>query len=125
MKLLVVTFTTIRVCSFTSSKYINFLIYVVVFYATFMASWSNNNMFASGAGDLRFKFQACQIKHSVANGSPSLRHFFKSCYPSAMTEDGRRKLVTRCSVIQRVKERFNYVTFNVNIQYLFNKYFFK
>ena len=48
------------------------------------ASWSSGNAFVSGAGDLRFKSQAGQIGHSVANGSPPLRHFFKrSCVARA------------------------------------------
>ena len=31
--------------------------------------WSNGNAFVSGAGGLRLKYRAGQIKHSVANGS--------------------------------------------------------
>ena len=34
------------------------------------ASWSSGNAFVSGAGGLRFKSQAGQIGHSVANSSP-------------------------------------------------------
>ena len=48
------------------------------------ASWSSGNAFVSGAGGPRFKFRAGQIGHSVANGSPSLRHFFeRSCVARA------------------------------------------
>ena len=44
------------------------------------AIYSSGNAFVSGAGGLRFKTQAGQIEHSVANDSPSLQHFFeKSC----------------------------------------------
>ena len=47
---------------------------------THQFSWLSGNKFVFGAGGLRFKSQAGQIEHSVANGSPSLRHFFKkSC----------------------------------------------
>ena len=43
-------------------------------------SWLSNNKFVSGAGDLKLKSPAGQIGHSIANGSPPLRHFFKmSC----------------------------------------------
>ena len=41
------------------------------------ASWSSDNAFVSGAGGLRFKSLAGQIGHSVANGSPPLRHYSK------------------------------------------------
>ena len=45
---------------------------------------SSGNAFVSGAGGLRFKSQAGQIGHSVANGSPPLRHFFeRSCVTRA------------------------------------------
>ena len=48
------------------------------------ASWSSGNAFVSGAGGLRFKSRAGQIGHSVAKGSPPLRHFFKrSCVARA------------------------------------------
>ena len=48
------------------------------------ASWSSGNAFVSGAGGLRFKSRANQIGHSVANGSPPLRHFFeRSCVARA------------------------------------------
>ena len=48
------------------------------------ASWSSGNVFVSGAGGLRFKYRAGQIKHSVANGSPPLRHFLeRSCVARA------------------------------------------
>ena len=48
------------------------------------ASWSSGNAFVSGVGGLRFKSQAGQIGHSVANGSPPLRHFFeRSCVARA------------------------------------------
>ena len=40
------------------------------------ASWSSGNAFDSGAGSLRFISRIGQIGHSVANGSPPLRHFF-------------------------------------------------
>ena len=46
--------------------------------------WSSGNAFVSGAGDLRFKSWACQIGHSVANGSLPLQHFFeRSCVARA------------------------------------------
>ena len=44
---------------------------------THQFSWSSGNEFVFGAGGLRFKSRAGQIEHSVANGSPPLRHFFK------------------------------------------------
>ena len=48
------------------------------------ASWSSGNAFVSGAGGLRFKSRTVQIGHSVANGSPPLRHFFEwSCVARA------------------------------------------
>ena len=48
------------------------------------ASWSSGNAFVSGAGGLRFKSRVGQIGHSVANGSPPLRHFFEwSCVARA------------------------------------------
>ena len=40
-------------------------------------SWWSGNAFVSGAGSLRFKPQAGHIGHSVADGSPPLRHFFE------------------------------------------------
>ena len=44
------------------------------------ASWSSGNAFVSGTGSRRVKSRAGQIGHSVANGSPPLRHFFeRSC----------------------------------------------
>ena len=47
-------------------------------------SWSSGNAFVSEAGGLRFKSRAGQIEHSVANGSPPLRHFFeRSCVARA------------------------------------------
>ena len=45
--------------------------------------WSSNNAFVSGAGGLRIKSRAGQIGHSVANGSPPLQHFKKSCVARA------------------------------------------
>ena len=65
------------------------------------ASWSSGNAFVSGAGDLRFKSRAGQIGHSVANGSPPLRHFFeRSCVARAQWRgDGPRQLVTRFGVL--------------------------
>ena len=44
-----------------------------------LASWLSVNAFVSGAEDLRFKSQAGQIEHIVANGLPLLHHFFKIC----------------------------------------------
>ena len=42
------------------------------------------NAFVSGAESQRFKSQAGQVGHSVANGSPPLRHFFeRSCVARA------------------------------------------
>ena len=65
---------------------------------------SGNNAFVSVAGGLRFKSRAGQIGHSVANGSPLLRHFFeRSCVARAQFRgDGPRKLVTRFGVMQQV-----------------------
>ena len=40
----------------------------------------SNQVFVSRAGDRRFKSRAGQIGHSVANGSPPLRHFFERSY---------------------------------------------
>ena len=69
-----------------------------------LASWLSGNAFVSGARGLRFKSRAGQIGHSVANGSPPLRHFFeRSCVARAQWRgDGPRQLVTRFGVIQRV-----------------------
>ena len=69
-----------------------------------LTSWSSGNAFVSGAGGLRFKFRAGQIGHSVANGSPPLRHFFqRSCVARAQRRgDGPRQLVARFGVIQQV-----------------------
>ena len=46
--------------------------------------WSSRNALVSGAEGLRFQSRAGQIGHSVANGSPPLRHFFeRSCVARA------------------------------------------
>ena len=68
------------------------------------ASWSSGNTFVSGAGGLSYKFQTGQIEHSVANGSPLLRHSFeRSCVSRAQWRwNGRLKHVTCLGVIQRV-----------------------
>ena len=50
-----------------------------------IASWSSGNAFVFGAGGLGFKSRTSQIEHSVANGSPSLRHFFEKSCAGAMT----------------------------------------
>ena len=43
-------------------------------------SWSSGNASLSGAGGLRLKSWAGQIRHSVANDSPQLRHLWeRSC----------------------------------------------
>ena len=48
------------------------------------ASWASGNAFVSGAEDLGLKSRAGRIGHSVANGSPLLRHFFeRSCVARA------------------------------------------
>ena len=48
------------------------------------ANWLGGNAFVSVAGVLRFKSRAGQIKHSAADGSPQLRHFFEgSCIARA------------------------------------------
>ena len=39
--------------------------------------WSSGNAFVFGAAGQRFKSQASQIGHSVANGLLSQRHFFQ------------------------------------------------
>ena len=41
------------------------------------ASWSSGNAFVSGARGPKFKSRAGQFGHSVVDGSPPLRHFFK------------------------------------------------
>ena len=47
------------------------------------ASCSSAHAFVSGAGSLKFKSRTGQIGHSVANGSPPLRHFLvRSCEPT-------------------------------------------
>ena len=54
------------------------------FYSLQPARWSSGNAFVTGVGGLRFKSRADQIEHSVANGSPPLRHFFeRSCVARA------------------------------------------
>ena len=65
------------------------------------ASWSSGNTFVSGAGGPSFKSPADQIEHSVANGSPPLRHFFEgNCVARAQWRgDGPRKLVTRFGIM--------------------------
>ena len=40
-------------------------------------SWLSGDSFVSGAGGLRFKSRFDQIRYSVANGLPRLRHFFE------------------------------------------------
>ena len=46
--------------------------------------WSNGDAFVSGARGPRFKSRAGEIRHSVANGSPSLPQFFeRSCFAQA------------------------------------------
>ena len=48
--------------------------------AKYLLCWSSGNALVSGAGGLRFKSRASQIRHSIANGSPPLQYFFKwSC----------------------------------------------
>ena len=42
------------------------------------ASWSSGYALVSRVGELRFKSQAGQLRHSVANGSPPLPHFFET-----------------------------------------------
>ena len=51
------------------------------------ANWSNDNAFVSGTGGLRFKSRTSQIRHSVVNGLPPLRHFFeRSCVARRCTD---------------------------------------
>ena len=58
--------------------------HVIVQEIVIPASWSRGNAFISGAGSLRLKSRAGLIRHSVANGSPLLRHFFEwSCVARA------------------------------------------
>ena len=45
-------------------------------FIVFFFSWSSGKAFIYGAGGLRFNTRAGQIGHSVANGSPTLQHFF-------------------------------------------------
>ena len=78
-------------------------ILILIQQRNFPASWSSGNAFVSGAGGLRFKSRAGQIGHSVANGSPPLRHFERSCAARPQRRgDGPRKLVTSFGVIQQV-----------------------
>ena len=64
--------------------------------------WSSVDSFISGAGGLRFNCQVSQIEHSVANGSPPLRHFIKkSCVAERNdAEIGRQRGTLRLGVIQ-------------------------
>ena len=80
------------------------LISKITFASIIHFSWSSGNAFISGAGGLRFKSRTGQIGHSVANGSPPLRHFFEwSCVAGAQWRgDGPRQLVTRSGALQRV-----------------------
>ena len=56
----------------------------VIIYLQLIKSWSSSNAVVSGVGGLRFKSQADQMEHSVANDSPPLRHFFeRSCVAQA------------------------------------------
>ena len=70
---------------------------VINYNFVYSASGSSGNAFVSGAGGRRFKSRARQIGNSVANGSPSLQHFFeRSCVARAQWRgDGSRQLVTR------------------------------
>ena len=77
---------------------------VIICFNTFFSgsmSWSSRKAFTRGAGGLRFKSQAGQIKHSVVNGSPSLQHFFeRKCVAQAQSRgNGPRQLVTRFGVM--------------------------
>ena len=40
----------------------------------------------TGAGGLRFKSRACQIRHSVDNSSPLLQHFERNCVASRRSD---------------------------------------
>ena len=52
--------------------------------SSFLISVSHQFDGVSEAEGLKFKFRASQIEHSVANGSPPLRHFFeRSCVARA------------------------------------------
>ena len=66
--------------------------------------WSSSNAFASGAGALRFKSRVRQIRHSIVNDLPLLKHFFKrSCVARVQwRRAGPRKLVSHFGVTQRV-----------------------
>ena len=75
----------------------------------FAGSWLSGNAFVSGAGGLKFKSRAGQIGHSVANGSPPLYFFEKSCVAQAQWhEDEPRKLVTRFGVIASTMKGLNW-----------------
>ena len=64
----------------------------------------SGNAFVSGAVGLRFKSRVGQIGHSVANGSPPLRHSSKGDVLPGRNdaEMGPGQLVTRFGVLQRV-----------------------
>ena len=67
------------------------------------SSWSSRNLFVYESVGLKFKFPAGEIRHSVANGSPLLRHFFeRSCVARAQWRgDGPGYIVTRFGVLRR------------------------
>ena len=71
----------------------------------------NGSVCVFGSRGMRFKYQAGQIGHSVANGLPPRRHFFEKSYVAwaQCHGDGIHKLVARFSVLQRIlyNERFN------------------
>ena len=59
--------------------------------------------FNSEAVGQRFKTRAGQIRQSIANGSPLLRHFFRrSCVTWALLHgQGASQLVTRFGILQQ------------------------
>ena len=64
--------------SISESKSRDFLVNLLTDYA---ADHSSTTTLVSAAEGLRFKSRAGQIRHSVDNGSPPLRHFFeRSCF---------------------------------------------
>ena len=71
-------------------------------------------MFVSGLGGLRFKSQAGQIEHSVANSLPQLQHFLKRICVACRRNDSEMGPATgytlwRNTTYSKYNERFNLI----------------
>ena len=77
----------------------NWLNYVAILLK--LSSKSSDNACASGEGDLRFKSWTGQIEHSVENGWPALRHFFKRSCVALWCNDAEMASQTRYTLRRR------------------------